>query len=168
MIGGGDWSENRVIPDSFKAWSKNIPVSIRSPNSTRPWQHVLEVLSGYLNLAVNLKNKSNLNGEVFNFGPRNYQNKKVIDVINEIKKYLPTIKVKINKKRTFSESNLLKLNSSKAFKRLNWSNKLLSVKQLNDFSMVRKVLQKKNMVDFTSKQIKEFEQNYESYNFSWW
>ena len=159
VIGGGDWSENRVIPDTFKAWSKNIPVSLRSPNSTRPWQHVLEVLSGYLNFAVGLKNKPNLNGEAFNFGPKNFQNKKVIDVIKEIKKYLPTLKIKINKKRTFSESKLLKLNSSKALKKLNWTNKLTfneTIKMTSQWYVM--FYGKKNMVDFTSEQIKEFEQ----------
>ena len=159
VIGGGDWSENRVIPDSFKAWSKNIPVTIRSPNSTRPWQHVLEVLSGYLKLAISLKNKPNLNGEAFNFGPKKYQNKRVIDVINEIKKSLPTLKVKINNKRTFTESNLLKLNSFKALKKLNWTNRLSFSDTIKMTSQWYKLFyEEKNMISFTAKQIKEFEQ----------
>lgn len=159
VIGGGDWSENRVIPDSFKAWSTNKPVLIRNPNSTRPWQHVLEVLSGYLNFAINLKKKSNLHGEVFNFGPKNNQNKRVIDVINEIKKTLPTIKFKINNKKTFNESNLLKLNSSKSLKKLRWSNKLTFSETIKMTTKWYKTFyEKKNIVDFTSQQIKDFEQ----------
>ena len=70
VIGGGDWSDYRVIPDCLKSWSKNKTVTIRSPNSTRPWQHVLEVLKGYLILAKNLKNNKNNHGEVFNFGKK--------------------------------------------------------------------------------------------------
>ena len=58
VIGGGDWSSNRLIPDCIKSWSKNKKVYIRNPNSTRPWQHVIEVLYGYITLAINLnKNK---------------------------------------------------------------------------------------------------------------
>ena len=55
VIGGGDWSENRLIPDCVKSWSKNKKVLIRNPKSTRPWQHVLEAVCGYLLLAINLK-----------------------------------------------------------------------------------------------------------------
>ena len=116
VIGGGDWSANRIIPDCFRSFSNNKFVNIRSPNSTRPWQHVLEVLAGYLSLAINLKKKPYLNGEVFNFGPKNFQNKRVIDVIKQISFFLPSMKWKIKKKNTFKESKLLKLNSSKAKK----------------------------------------------------
>ena len=124
VIGGGDWSDNRVVPDCFKSWSLNKKVTIRSPNSTRPWQHVLEVISGYLTLARKLNQKDDLNGEAFNFGPKNSQDKTVKDVILEIKKHLPTFKWTIKKNKLFSESKLLKLNSSKAMKKLKWSNKL--------------------------------------------
>ena len=55
VIGGGDWAENRIVPDCIRAWGKNLPVEIRSPHSTRPFQHVLEPLSGYISLAKKLK-----------------------------------------------------------------------------------------------------------------
>ena len=88
VIGGGDWSENRLIPDCIRSWSKNKGVVIRNPQSTRPWQHVLEVLYGYMTLAVKLKeNKKKLHGEAFNFGPSN-QNYKVINVLKIIKRFL--------------------------------------------------------------------------------
>ena len=124
VIGGGDWSDYRVIPDCLKSWSKNKTVTIRSPNSTRPWQHVLEVLKGYLILAKNLKNNKNNHGEVFNFGPKNFQNKRVIDVLKEMYEFLPNFKWNINTNKKFRESKLLKLNSTKAKKKLNWTNKL--------------------------------------------
>ena len=69
VIGGGDWAENRIVVDCMKAWSKDKMVEIRSPNATRPWQHVLEPLSGYLCLGLELFLNKNLNGEAFNFGP---------------------------------------------------------------------------------------------------
>ena len=67
VIGGGDWSEDRLVPDCIKSWSSGEKVSLRSPNSTRPWQHVLEPISGYLTLAKNLYVNSNFHGESFNF-----------------------------------------------------------------------------------------------------
>ena len=63
VLGGGDWSNNRLIPDCMKSWSKNKTVILRSPNSTRPWQHVLEAIYGYLILAINLRIKPKINGE---------------------------------------------------------------------------------------------------------
>ena len=158
VIGGGDWSDFRVIPDCFKSWSNKKFAKIRSPNSTRPWQHVLEVLNGYLILANNLNKKNKLNGEAFNFGPKNFQNKKVIDVLNEIKKFLPNFNWKIDGTKKFKESKLLKLNSSKAKKYLKWTNKLSfsnTIKMTTDWYKL--FYSGKNMSDFTTKQIKEFE-----------
>jgi CDP-glucose 4,6-dehydratase len=68
VIGGGDWAQDRIVPDCMRAWSENKIVDIRSPHSTRPWQHVLEPLSGYLALAINLNLDKNLSGQSFNFG----------------------------------------------------------------------------------------------------
>ena len=73
----------------FKAWSKNKKVIIRNPNSTRPWQHVLEAIMGYIILAANLKQNKNLNGEAFNFGPNTKKNYKVIECVRKMKKYCP-------------------------------------------------------------------------------
>ena len=56
VLGGGDWAKNRIVPDCVRSWSKNKQVELRNPNSTRPWQHVLEAVGGYLCLAINLKN----------------------------------------------------------------------------------------------------------------
>ena len=84
VVGGGDWSKDRLIPDCMKSWSKSKKVLIRSPNSTRPWQHVLDALYGYI-LSLNLKS-DRFNGNVFNFGPSLNSNFKVIDVLNLAKK----------------------------------------------------------------------------------
>ncbi len=121
VIGGGDWSQDRLIPDCIKSWSKNKKVLVRSPRSTRPWQHVLEALAGYLLLSNKLLKNKKLNGEVFNFGPPNKKNFNVIDVIKNMKKTWKKVNWKIIKKdRLYYESSLLKLNSNKAKKILNW------------------------------------------------
>ena len=86
VIGGGDWAENRIVPDCIKAWSKDLTVEIKSPRSTRPFQHVLEPLSGYILLAEKLSLLEEINGQSFNFGPLSNSNHKVIDVVQELSK----------------------------------------------------------------------------------
>ena len=122
VIGGGDWSNDRVIPDCIKSWSKNKPVKIRNPKSTRPWQHVLDVVRGYIELAImGKKNKKKINGEAFNFGPKPNQNKSVIQLISQMKNHWKKVRWIIKKeKQNKKESKLLKLNSIKSKKVLNW------------------------------------------------
>ena len=124
VIGGGDWSEDRLVPDCIKSWSKNKLAIIRSPNSTRPWQHVLEAISGYLYLAMRLNKNIKLHGEAFNFGPSNLNNYKVIQLLTQFNKIWKNAKWKIIKDKKFKESKLLKLNCNKAKKILNWKSTL--------------------------------------------
>tara|TARA_Y200000002_G_scaffold380880_1_gene393440 strand:+ start:4226 stop:5302 length:1077 start_codon:yes stop_codon:yes gene_type:complete len=127
VIGGGDWSYDRLIPDCVKSWSRGKIVSIRNPKSTRPWQHVLEALSGYLIFAVNLKLNSKLHGEAFNFGPNQKNNYNVLNLLKESKKNWIKANWKIRKSlssKNFSESKLLSLNSNKSKKFLNWKSVL--------------------------------------------
>ena len=119
VIGGGDWSPNRIVTDCIRAWSKNEKARIRNPRSTRPWQHVLDIVNGYAQLAIKLNLNSKLNGEAFNFGP-DKKNFKVIDVLNRMKFYWPKINWKIKKENKFKENNLLHLNSKKSKKYLEW------------------------------------------------
>ena len=107
VIGGGDWSDNRLIPDCVKSCSRNKKLLIRNPNSTRPWQHVIEVVFGYITLInVLRKNKKKLHGEVFNFGPSLKDRLKVIDVIKLMQKILEKNKLEnFEKKNVFYESN---------------------------------------------------------------
>ena len=125
VIGGGDWSMDRLIPDCFKKWIKNQKVIIRNPNATRPWQNVIDVIIGYITLAIKLKINKKLHGEAFNFGPNEKKNYKVIEILNLIKKQYPKAqwKVKRNKKKFF-ENSLLNLDSQKAYKFLNWKSKV--------------------------------------------
>ena len=81
VIGGGDWAKDRIIVDAVKAWTKNESVEIRCPNATRPWQHVLEPISGYLALGEELTARGLADGEAFNFGPRAEQNRTVTDLL---------------------------------------------------------------------------------------
>ena len=122
VIGGGDWSQDRIVPDCIKSWSKNKQVIIRNPNSTRPWQHVLKAVGGYLILAAKLNINKRLHAQAFNFGPSNKNNYKVIELINKLSFFWnDNSKIKIKKiKESFFESKLLKLNSNKINKFTKW------------------------------------------------
>jgi len=126
VIGGGDWANRRIVPDCIKSWKDKGKVEIRNPSSTRPWQHVLEPLSGYLLLASKLSKNPNLNGEAFNFGPETNQEFSVKEVVTEMKKNWKNAawKVKKDKKSNIHESALLKLNCEKAYKHLKWRSTL--------------------------------------------
>ena len=125
VIGGGDWSKDRLIPDCIKSWSKNKKVVLRNPSSTRPWQHVLEAVGAYLLFAQKLNSNPKLNGEVFNFGPRHQNNITVMTVIKKMKKFWKKVSWKIIKnKNNFYESKLLQLDCNKAKKKLFWKSVL--------------------------------------------
>ena len=129
VIGGGDWSSDRLIPDCMKSYSKNKPVDIRNPYSTRPWQHVLDIIHGYLTLCSTLYKNKKIHGEVFNFGPSKKSNFNVLYILTKIKNILPNLKWKTFEKRnTFYESKLLKLNSNKAKLKLGW-NSILTISE---------------------------------------
>ncbi|MBK69665.1 MAG: CDP-glucose 4,6-dehydratase [Legionellales bacterium] len=126
VIGGGDWAPHRIVPDCVRSWSKKQKPEIRNPNATRPWQHVLEPLSGYISLAKYLTNNDLINGEAFNFGPPSDQNYSVRDLVEEIVKHWPDIgwKDKSNKNLFPHEAGLLKLNCDKAKNLIKWKSTL--------------------------------------------
>ena len=161
VIGGGDWSENRLIPDCVKSWSKNKKVLLRNPNSTRPWQHVLEAVGGYLKLAQNLKKNKKLHGEVFNFGPNHIRNYKVLFVVKLMKKYWDKVSWKVTKKnkKNFYESKLLKLNVNKAKVKLKWKSVLTFKETINMVTEWYKkyYLNPKKIYNTSFNQIKEYE-----------
>lgn len=123
VIGGGDWARDRVIPDCVTSWSQGKSVNIRNPNSTRPWQHVLEPLSGYLVLASNLSESDKNHGEAFNFGPASNRNYPVSDLILEMAKHWNRVSWidSSNSESSQHEAGLLKLNCDKALSILNWT-----------------------------------------------
>ncbi len=125
VIGGGDWAKDRIIADSLRAWTVGRKVEIRSPNSTRPWQHVLEPLSGYLCLGMNLSENEKLHGEVFNFGPRAEQNRTVVELLQDLGgkwgfKNRDDI-YEVTGNIPFHEAGLLKLNCDKALLHMKWA-----------------------------------------------
>ena len=122
VIGGGDWAEDRIIPDCVRSWSKGIRAQLRNPKSTRPWQHVLEAVGGYICLAINLKNNKNLHGESFNFGPSLSQEHSVLELVKAMSNNWNNVNWKImsKSKSKFYESELLRLNCNKAKKILKW------------------------------------------------
>lgn len=120
VIGGGDWSEDRLIPDLFRAMEKNHDLEIRSPTSTRPWQHILDCLSGYLALGKKLLDENKDFADSWNFGPGLDGNKRVIDLLEEIKQDLPSIRWRLSDLPHPHEANLLYLDCEKAIEKLEW------------------------------------------------
>jgi CDP-glucose 4,6-dehydratase len=131
VIGGGDWAMDRIVADCIRAWQAQQSVKLHSPDATRPWQHVLEPLSGYLALGQDLAERDTQNGEAFNFGPRAEQNHKVIELLQDLAR--PTAwdlasgqdACRVVDHAPFREAMLLKLNCDKALLALRWSPTLL-------------------------------------------
>jgi CDP-glucose 4,6-dehydratase len=123
VVGGGDWSQDRIIPDCVKAWSEGETVKLRKPHATRPWQHVLEPLSGYLRLAIELSSEKSPHGEAFNFGPPAKQNQSVLELVEAMSLHWDRVKWEdiSGIDNGPYESGLLKLNCDKALALLNWN-----------------------------------------------
>ena len=121
VIGGGDWALDRLIPDCIRAINNNEKIEIRNPIAVRPWQHVLEPLSGYLLLGEKLLEDGKIYAEGFNFGPNEDSVLKVADVAQKVIEFYGKGEVVIHKKDNLHEAGLLMLNIEKAKKVLNWS-----------------------------------------------
>jgi CDP-glucose 4,6-dehydratase len=159
IIGGGDWSEDRLLPDIIKSYYNKKKLIIRFPNAIRPWQHVLEPLYGYLILCENLyKKKTNTIG-AWNFGPDNKKIFTVRELIKEINLYKNLkIKIKINRKNRLHENKILKLDNNKAKNKLNWKPVLSSKEMISltiDWYLSMKN-NKKNLYALTIEQINYF------------
>lgn len=122
VIGGGDWAAGRIVPDCARAWSTNNTVELRNPHSTRPWQHVLEPLGGYLSLAIALSQRPDLHGEPFNFGPPAQQNHSVLELVQQMALYWDRVYWQDVSQSIVGpyESGLLKLNCDKSLHYLRW------------------------------------------------
>jgi CDP-glucose 4,6-dehydratase len=163
VIGGGDWAQDRIVVDCMKAWSEGKTVEIRSPKATRPWQHVLEPLSGYLALGSAVAQNNRLHGEAFNFGPKAEQNHTVVELLEDLahhwghhsdyKAYRITANI------PFHEAGLLKLNCDKALYSLKWCSTLVypeTVKMVGDW-YVSYYKKGADLFDLTLGQIDEYE-----------
>lgn len=120
VIGGGDWSQDRLIADVVRAFSSNTSLEIRSPQATRPWQHVLECLSGYLLLGQFLLDGRREYAGAWNFGPDPDGNRTVKDVLNIFKTHWPNLIWHTTTEPQHHEANLLYLDSAKARAMLGW------------------------------------------------
>jgi CDP-glucose 4,6-dehydratase len=157
VIGGGDFSKDRILPDFFRSLLKNKELILRSPNSIRPWQHVIDPLYGYLLLLMALHKKQKIISNSFNFGPNKSDNKSVNDVINLINKdFNNSVKVikKADSLKNYHESKILMLNSDKSKKILNWQTKYNFEQSIKLTSFwFKEFLAKKNILKVTQNQI---------------
>lgn len=120
VIGGGDWSEDRLIPDLVRAMQNGQSLEIRSPHATRPWQHVLECLSGYLMLGQELLEGKQAYAEAWNFGPERDGNRKVQQVLETMRADWPGVNWHCTQAQQPHEATLLHLDSGKAREKLHW------------------------------------------------
>ena len=172
VIGGGDWAVDRIVPDCMQAWSLSQTVDIRSPQATRPWQHVLEPLSGYLTLGSALAKNNQFHGEAYNFGPSSNQNYPVSELIDEMAKYWDHVRwndVSVTQSHVH-EAGLLKLNCDKALYDLDWRPSMQfsdTVKMTVEW--YKRYYQNSNhsMYDFTVSQIDEYTELAKVQDISW-
>lgn len=162
VIGGGDWAEDRIVPDAVRAWSVGKKLVIRSPEATRPWQHVLEPLSGYLWLGTKLwQGDTGAVGEAFNFGPQAGVNQSVGELIEALAEKWPTSMWEVagSAEEKAKESTLLKLSCDKALDRLKWQATLdfkETVKFTREWYQEYYNKDASDMIQVTNSQIAEF------------
>jgi len=174
VIGGGDWAKDRIVVDCMLAWSKGQSVEIRSPSATRPWQHVLEPLSGYLSLGSALYLDKSLHGEAFNFGPRAEQNHTVQQLLKDLSVSWHFDKLEdaftVTDNIPFHEAGLLKLNCDKALASLKWQATMLYADTIQFTSQWYYSFYKKtdsNMYEETMSQIEAYEELAKSHKALW-
>lgn len=164
VIGGGDWAKDRIVVDCMQAWNEGKSVEIRSPMATRPWQHVMEPLSGYLALGQSLADDESLHGEAFNFGPQAGKNHTVVELLQDLAKYWGFDELsnayQITGDIPFHEAGLLKLNCDKALYHLKWESNLEYDETIQLVGTWYKKFYKdnNNTFDFTMEQIKQYEE----------
>jgi CDP-glucose 4,6-dehydratase len=168
VIGGGDWADNRIIPDVFRAFKGNQPVHVRNPFSTRPWQFVLEPVYGYMKLAQRLWESPLEFQGGWNFGPLDNHNYSVGDLLAKVQDRIPSLKVEtpvLTEKP--HEAHLLKLDISKAVTLLNWK-PLLNFEQTVDFTVqgyLDEIENSGSLYEARLRQIEAYAQNYFSNSF---
>ena len=174
VIGGGDWAKDRIVVDCMQAWSEKKHVEIRSPEATRPWQHVLEPLSGYLTLGMALAKNKDLHGESFNFGPSSEQNRSVINLLQDLSQYWdfksPDEAYKVTDNIPFHEAGLLKLNCDKALFHTGWRPTLAyddTIRFVSEWYYKYYTEQAADMNAMTVAQIAEYEQSAERGGIVW-
>ena len=157
VIGGGDWSEDRIIPDIVKSLINEKPIEVRNPGAVRPWQHVLEPLFGYLLLGVNLNADPTKFSEAFNFGPNDTDHLTVKEVVEKCINVMNKGSWKdVSNNTQPHEANLLMLDIEKAKNKLGWKPKLNSSEAII-WTMNWYKLHKENTATFTNEQIATYQ-----------
>jgi len=157
VIGGGDWSSNRLVPDFIRAWKNQTELLIRHPSATRPWQHVLDPLAGYLQLGQALFEKQSFASSEWNFGPEPASSQPVGWVVNQLTRLAPNTKVKIDTEKNRHESQSLTLDSSKAKKSLNWKPRWSIQKSIHaTFDWYQNFYNDAKMDKYTEAQIEDY------------
>ena len=158
VIGGGDWAKNRIIPDCIRAIEANLPIKIRNPKATRPWQHVLEPINGYLMLGAAVYSNPEIYSGAWNFGPSTSEVRTVNQVANDIVEFIGKGSVEIEKNHGQQhEANLLQLNCDKAKQILGWSPRWGSKKTISSTAKWYKVfLDGGDIESITKEQIYDF------------
>ena len=159
VIGGGDWAEDRLVPDILRAIQNGQSVNIRNPQSTRPWQHVLESLSGYLALAEKLYTQGPAFAEAFNFGSAEDDAKPVQWIVEQItRQWGDGANWKLDQLEHPHEAHYLKLDCSKAKERLNWCPRWMLAEALENIIVWHKAHQRgDDMRELSLKQISTFQ-----------
>lgn len=124
VIGGFDWAKNRIIPDFFRSIEKNNSLTIRMPNSVRPWQHIIDVINGYMILAEKLYKMPKKFSKSWNFGPKKNSSKPVIKLIKKLNQINTNRAKIILKKSNFHEEKSIRLDSKNSIKELKWKQKI--------------------------------------------
>ena len=168
VVGGGDWAEDRIVPDCIRALSTGKPIPVRNPDFTRPWQHVLEPLSGYLLLGAKLEQARQTKSaeeiaryaQAFNFGPEPDANRTVRNLVEEILHHWPGSWKEIHQEKHLKEAPLLSLCIDKAKQTLGWQPRWDFAETIHEtiswYGEYRDHAQKNSlpsMIDFTQKQI---------------
>lgn len=166
VIGGGDFAVDRIIPDIIRSTLSQESLEIRSPEATRPWQHVLEPISGYLTLASQLNVGNVQQGSVFNFGPTNSGPRSVMDLICEAEKYIPGLSKRINLGNSEfllgREAKLLQLNCEKAEFLLGWHSRWDFENTIDKtFEWYNAAISNKDLLNVTKSQIELYFSDYE-------
>ncbi len=160
VIGGGDWALDRLIPDCVRSINKGIDIEIRNPVAVRPWQHVLEPLSGYLLLGQRLLEEGKKYAQGFNFGPNEESVLTVSEVAQKVCEYYEKGKVIVGEKSPLHEAGLLMLNIEKAKNILGWKPTLNANEAIKNTVDWYKHFYNNDcdMHEYTMKQIKDFEE----------
>jgi CDP-glucose 4,6-dehydratase len=161
VIGGGDFSKDRIIPDIISAICKNEEVTLRNPNAVRPWQHVLDVLNGYLLLGMKLYLEPKKYSESFNFSPLENQEVNVEAVVQQFISVMKQGSYRVDKSAAnLHEAQMLKLDSSKAAKKLNWIPRYKAEKSIANTALwYKEFLDESDVITLCQRELEDFINN---------